>query len=66
MLLEVVLALRNMNKTSALLLLSTVKVYFGFATIMHPSEVIGYVFQQYVQSMEILVCNVKPDWCVIR
>jgi hypothetical protein len=48
MLLEVVLALCNVNKTSALLLLSTVKEYFCFATIMRPSEVRGYVFQQYI------------------
>ena len=66
MFLGVVLALCNINKTPALLFLSTVREYFCFATIMRPSEVISSVFQQYIHSMEILVCTAKPDWCIIR
>jgi hypothetical protein len=55
MFLEVVLVLCNINKISALLLLSTVKEYSCFATIMHFSEETGSVLQQYIKSMEILV-----------
>ena len=48
MLVEVVLALCNINKMPALLFLSRIKEYFCFATIMRLSEVTGSVFQQYL------------------